>query len=371
MSFVSTPLNVYLVEELDAEPKMQTTMGILQTLPWSLKLIFGFLSDAVPILGMHRKPYLAIGALVYSSAFLMYAMSGSRNVGVLAGCMFMGTLGLITMDVMCDTMVCIAAISSFILTVYFYLQFNIFFSVQCVERSRFEPDAIKGQMQATYYTVRFAGGILGSFGGALLYNKASWGWGLTFQQICFISGMIPVVLVAPALCWYVRMNKVYSYKLKLMLIIRRLVEKYKRHRLADGRRFVVPFNYDTSALSTYKSVGEKLSSLANEETPLLLNQSSSERRSVKSGVNIIHPTTEVSVPYHAHAAAHQSNSVSFSPASSRPGKGREQRRQDEEKIRLIKKKGASNASDGDSDGSDDIEVGLQLQLTLRPPPGNA
>jgi MFS family permease len=105
MSFVSTPLNVYMVEVLGAEPKMQTTMNILQTLPWSLKLIFGFLSDAVPIFGMHRKPYLAMGCLLYSGALLVFTFSGNDSVIFLAVCMFIGTLGLITMDVMCDTMV--------------------------------------------------------------------------------------------------------------------------------------------------------------------------------------------------------------------------------------------------------------------------
>jgi hypothetical protein len=29
--------------------------------------------------------------------------------------------------------------------------------MQCVERSRFEKDSVKGQMQATYYSVRFGG----------------------------------------------------------------------------------------------------------------------------------------------------------------------------------------------------------------------
>jgi hypothetical protein len=60
-SLLSTPLNVYLVEVLNAEPAMQNTIIILQTLPWSFKIIFGFLSDAVPIFGMHRKPYLVCG----------------------------------------------------------------------------------------------------------------------------------------------------------------------------------------------------------------------------------------------------------------------------------------------------------------------
>ena len=31
--------------------------------------------------------------------------------------------------------------------------------MQCVERSRFEKDSVKGQMQATYYSVRFGGNI--------------------------------------------------------------------------------------------------------------------------------------------------------------------------------------------------------------------
>ena len=105
MSFISTPLNVYMVEYLNAEPKMQTAINILQTLPWSLKLIFGFLSDAVPLFGMHRKPYLAIGSICFSASMLCYVFAQCENILFLACCMFLGTIGLIIMDVMCDTMV--------------------------------------------------------------------------------------------------------------------------------------------------------------------------------------------------------------------------------------------------------------------------
>jgi sugar phosphate permease len=105
MSFVTTPMNVYMVNVLNAEPAMQTTIGILQTLPWSLKLLFGFISDAVPIFGLHRKPYLTMGAVLYSFAFILYAAAGRDSILLLAACLFVGTLGLITMDVMCDTMV--------------------------------------------------------------------------------------------------------------------------------------------------------------------------------------------------------------------------------------------------------------------------
>lgn len=172
-SFLCTPLNVYLVEYLNAEPQMQNTIGILQTLPWSLKLVFGFLSDAVPLFGMHRKPYLAIGALMYSSAYMAYAMVGAHSVVLLSACIFMATVGLIQMDVMADTM--------------------------CVQRSKFEPEATRGQMQATCYSIRFAGSLIGAILGATLCNKATWGWGLDFMQMAFINGLIPFVFVAPAL----------------------------------------------------------------------------------------------------------------------------------------------------------------------------
>lgn len=135
-SFLSTPLNIYLVEVLNAEPQMQNTIGILQTLPWSLKVAFGFLSDAFPINGLHRKPYLAIGAIMYSTAFIAYSVLGKHDVVLLSLSIFLGTIGLIQMDVMADTM--------------------------CVQRSKFEPEETKGQMQASCYSIRFAGSLLGA-----------------------------------------------------------------------------------------------------------------------------------------------------------------------------------------------------------------
>ena len=114
MSLISTPLNIYLVETLNAEPIMQSTIYTLQSLPWALKLLFGnninillvvlllilllllgFVSDAVPIYGMHRKPYLTMGTLLYSLAFILYSFSDHDSVVKLAMCIFFGTMGLI------------------------------------------------------------------------------------------------------------------------------------------------------------------------------------------------------------------------------------------------------------------------------------
>ena len=37
------------------------TIGTFVNLPWGFKIFYGMLSDAVPIMGQHRKPYLVLG----------------------------------------------------------------------------------------------------------------------------------------------------------------------------------------------------------------------------------------------------------------------------------------------------------------------
>jgi len=192
MSFIQTPLNVYMVKVLNAEPSLQNTIGILQTLPWSLKLVFGFLSDSVPIYGMQRKPYLAIGTVLYSFAFIAYAISGVDSVTFLALCIFVGTLGLIMVDVMADTM--------------------------CVQRSRFEKEDQRGQMQASFYSVRFAGGVIGAICGASVCNKDTWGVGLTFQQVACLIGIVPFVLIVP---WLYSLKERFKISAKVMAILTR------------------------------------------------------------------------------------------------------------------------------------------------------
>ena len=182
-AFNATPLNIYLVEILNAEPHQQNTISILSSLPWSLKLIFGFLSDSFPIRGMHRKPYLSMGALIYSLASFFYALIESDDILTLATCIFVSTLGLICFDVMADTM--------------------------CVERSKFEDSAIRGQMQASCYSIRFFGSLLGAMLGTLVSNKDQWGWGLNFKQICFMNGFIPFVLILP---WLSCLREKYTIK---------------------------------------------------------------------------------------------------------------------------------------------------------------
>lgn len=181
-----TPTNLYMVRLLDASPQQQTTVIVLLQVPWALKLLFGFMSDAVPIGGLHRKPYLLIGVLIYSFFIMSYGIARENSFEGLCGCVFISTLGLIMMDVMSDTMV--------------------------VERSKFEPERDHGQMQASCYSMRFAGAVVGAFLAIFLTNHHyvkrlglvqvlddDYGLGADFHTICVLMGLVPMILVFPLL----------------------------------------------------------------------------------------------------------------------------------------------------------------------------
>jgi predicted branched-subunit amino acid permease len=72
-----------------------------------------------------------------------------------------------------------------------YLFADVCTDTLAVERSRYEPDAIRGSLQTSCYTIRSFGSIIGALLGALLYNSSTWGWGLDISQCFFLSGIIP------------------------------------------------------------------------------------------------------------------------------------------------------------------------------------
>jgi hypothetical protein len=152
--------------------EQQNVVSIVMSLPWSFKLLYGFLSDGVPINGQRRKPYFAIGWCVYVVANVWLAALGSPSVVWLAALMLVQTMGYMMSDVMTDTMV--------------------------VERSKaFEDTETRGSFQAAGYTIRTAGTCAGSVLGAILYNKESWGWGLTISQVFVINAVLPALALAP------------------------------------------------------------------------------------------------------------------------------------------------------------------------------
>lgn len=172
MTFIGTPLTYYMIDTLYSSAEEQNVVSVVMSLPWSFKLLYGFLSDAVPIRGQRRKPYFCIGWAVYVAANALLAALVTPSVGWIAALMLVQTMGYMCSDVMTDTLV--------------------------VERSKaFETEVERGSLQAAGYTLRTAGTCLGSVLGAVLYNTSSWGWGLTISQIFVLNATLPVLLLAP------------------------------------------------------------------------------------------------------------------------------------------------------------------------------
>jgi len=63
-------LNVYPLD-LHATEAQQTTLASIATLPSALKILFGFVSDNVPIAGRRRKPYMLLGWCTVSGSMAL------------------------------------------------------------------------------------------------------------------------------------------------------------------------------------------------------------------------------------------------------------------------------------------------------------
>ena len=123
-SFIATPLSVYMVKELGelltlgkekrqqkeykvpsgaepqlvlcltsislpsllsllagAQPEEQNTINVLMTIPWSFKLLYGFLSDTYKLFGYRRKSYLLLGYIMYAASMSVLSFIGEIGAG--------------------------------------------------------------------------------------------------------------------------------------------------------------------------------------------------------------------------------------------------------------------------------------------------
>eukprot|EP00611_Tribonema_gayanum_P026411 TRINITY_DN628_c1_g1_i1.p1 TRINITY_DN628_c1_g1~~TRINITY_DN628_c1_g1_i1.p1 ORF type:complete len:571 (-),score=158.14 TRINITY_DN628_c1_g1_i1:865-2577(-) len=171
LTFTTVPVTVYLIQELGASSTQFTVYTIVCKLPWSFKVFFGFISDAFPISGMRRLPYLVIGWTVHIACYVMLAFLVRPTVEWVIGAAFVAACGYLLSDVMTDSIM--------------------------VERTKLESTKHRGTVQASGYIARAFGSAVGSTAGALVYNQANWGWGLSIAQIMLINAVVPLACVSP------------------------------------------------------------------------------------------------------------------------------------------------------------------------------
>jgi BT1 family len=191
----SVAVNV-LPLDLGATEAQQTTVSSIRSLPSSFKLLFGFVSDNVPIAGYRRKPYMLLGWFIAALSMLsLFTMSNlnvpARNAGCfhskddpdyqqgaipddaptipfLSLCLLMFGVGFWMADVMGDSVV--------------------------AEKAKLEPDYQRGSIQSTCYACRFFGMMIAAPASTALYTKL--GPQAVIQLLAILPlGILPLVYV--------------------------------------------------------------------------------------------------------------------------------------------------------------------------------
>ncbi|OEU13046.1 MFS general substrate transporter [Fragilariopsis cylindrus CCMP1102] len=148
-------LNVYPLD-LNATEAQQTTISTLKSLPASLKLIFGFISDNFPILGYRRKSYMLIGwclaALSYGSLLLTTDLTLSEETYEKDD----GSIGTNTIAPFGAPSIPFLCLTTFLYGSGFWLA-DVMGDSVVAEKARLEPTFAKGITQSSCYSYRFFG----------------------------------------------------------------------------------------------------------------------------------------------------------------------------------------------------------------------
>lgn len=171
LQLLRTPLIVYFIEDLKATPAEVNVLFTVMAVPWCFKVIYGFLSDCVPISGLRRKPYFMTGWLVYIVSNLILMITPIPSIQLCILLVFSQTAGYMLADVMTDALI--------------------------VERSRYEIESERGTMQSKGYIIRFFGSTVGACIGAVVYNKDDWSWYLPIRLVFFINAAFPIIFLLP------------------------------------------------------------------------------------------------------------------------------------------------------------------------------
>ena len=100
----------WVKQSLSLTPADLAAVGVWLSLPWAMKMVFGELVDAVPILGSQRRVYVFIGAGLIAVSLLMLAGASSgwltfaSKDTLYVAASLISILGVVLQDVVADAM---------------------------------------------------------------------------------------------------------------------------------------------------------------------------------------------------------------------------------------------------------------------------
>jgi len=165
-----------LKDELSLGPAEVSALGGLFILPWTVKPIYGFLSDAFPLFGYRRRSYLVLAGLL---GCFGYAALGQNFWGVFSGTAAAARGSTISALVLASTGVAIS---------------DVVADGIVVERTRDAVDpGVAGGLQSLCWGSAAVGGLVSSyFGGSLLEI-------MTPRDVFSITAVLPLLVAGIAL----------------------------------------------------------------------------------------------------------------------------------------------------------------------------
>ena len=110
LGLIDVTRDFWVKESLALSPAELASIGVWLTLPWTVKMVFGELVDAVPIFGSQRRSYILIGALCTASGLITLAGAAGKWLAFLPphqlyvlGAMMI-VFGTVIQDVVADAM---------------------------------------------------------------------------------------------------------------------------------------------------------------------------------------------------------------------------------------------------------------------------
>lgn len=137
-------VSFFLKDDLGLSPASVAALTGIAALPWTIKPLFGFMSDGLPVLGYRRRPYLILSGLLGMIAWLALATVVNSAWAAIAA-ITCTSLSVAVSDVIVDSLV--------------------------VERARGESLADAGTLQSLCWGATAVGGLITAYLGGLLLEQ--------------------------------------------------------------------------------------------------------------------------------------------------------------------------------------------------------
>ncbi|HLC75730.1 MAG TPA: folate/biopterin family MFS transporter [Candidatus Peribacterales bacterium] len=163
-SIAGVATTFYYKEDLHLTIEQVAILGSISIIPWSIKPLYGLLSDRLPIAGLRRKPYLFLSGIFGAAGYFSLATWVQSFTGALIAVLLSG-LGLALADVIVDGLL--------------------------AEKSR--TQAIAGKLQSVCRASLMVGALLVAYLSGVLVET------LGARNVFFITGTLPLLTTALSL----------------------------------------------------------------------------------------------------------------------------------------------------------------------------